>query len=99
MAIDVKEHTEGCIIAVRAQPGARRNGVVGEHAGMLKIAVTAPPDKGRANDAIIGVLAEVFGLKAAQVEFVSGLKSKEKKFLLRGVNIDAVRHRLQTLLV
>ena len=63
---------------------------------MLKVAVTAPPDRGRANDAIIGVLAGVFGLKASQVEFVSGLKSKEKKFLLHNLTIQEVRSRLRT---
>lgn len=98
MPIDITEHPEGCVLAVRGQPGARRNGIVGEHAGMLKVAVTAPPDKGRANDAIIEVLADQFGLKASQVELVSGFKSKEKKFLLRDLTMQEARSRLRSLL-
>ena len=96
--IEVKDHGDGCIVTVRAQPGARRNGVVGEHAGMLKIAVTAPPDKGRANDAIVDVLADVLGLKRAQIEFVSGLTSRQKKLHCHGITANEVRKRLRDLL-
>jgi len=98
MPIQITERADGCILNVRAQPGARRNGIVGEHAGALKVAVTAPPDKGRANDAIIDVLAEVFGLKRFQIEFISGLTSRHKKFLLRGLSMQEVRSRLRRLL-
>ena len=45
--IDVTDHAEGCVLPVRAQPGAKRSGIVGERGGALKVAVTAPPDAGR----------------------------------------------------
>ena len=96
--IEISDKGDGCIIAVRAQPGARRNGIVGEHAGMLKIAVTAPPDKGRANDAIIEVLADALGLKRAQVEIVSGLTSREKRFHCHGITANELSQRLRHLL-
>jgi uncharacterized protein (TIGR00251 family) len=98
MMVQITEQADGCVIAVRAQPGARRNGIVGEHAGMLKVAVTAPPDKGRANDAIIAVLADAFGLKRAQVEFLSGLTSRQKTFRLCGLTMQEVRGKLRSLL-
>jgi uncharacterized protein (TIGR00251 family) len=94
--IEITDHAEGCVVAVRAQPGARRDGIVGEHAGMLKVAVTAPPDKGRANDAIGKVLADALGLKRSQVELLSGPTSRQKKFLCRGVTAEAVRNRLRS---
>ncbi len=84
--IEISPHAEGCVLSVRAQPRARRNAAVGEQAGALKVAVTAPPDKGRANEAIIEVLAETFGLKRSQVELISGATSRQKKFLLRGIS-------------
>lgn len=93
--IAVTDHADGCILSVRAQPGARRNGIVGEHAGALKLAVTAPPDQGKANQALIEVLCDVLGLKKSQVELIAGLASREKKFLLHGVKADEVRKKLQ----
>ena len=56
MTIQIREHPDGCVLSVRAQPNAKRDAIVGEHVGMLKVAVSAPPDKGRANEAIIEVL-------------------------------------------
>jgi uncharacterized protein (TIGR00251 family) len=96
--IQIADHAEGCILSVRAQPGARRNELVGEQAGALKVAVTAPPDKGRANDAIVEVLAEALGLKRRQVELVGGPTSRQKKFLVRNLTADALRNKLQALL-
>jgi uncharacterized protein (TIGR00251 family) len=60
--IAVAEHAEGCVLPVRAQPGARRAGVQGEQAGALKIAVTAPPEDGRANQALVEVLRKALGV-------------------------------------
>ncbi|HZZ78153.1 MAG TPA: DUF167 domain-containing protein [Gemmataceae bacterium] len=89
--IQITEHAQGCVVSVRAQPGARRNAIVGEQAGALKVAVTAPPDKGRANDAIIEVLAEALGLKRSQVELVAGPTSRAKKVLLHGMSVERAR--------
>ena len=58
MAVTITPHSEGCILAVRAQPGARKNAVLGEQAGALKVAVTAPPEDGRANAALVEVIRE-----------------------------------------
>jgi uncharacterized protein (TIGR00251 family) len=98
MTIQIADHAEGCVVSVRAQPGARRNGIVGEQAGSLKVAVTAPPDKGRANDAVIEVLVKALGVKRSQVELVSGPTNRQKKFLVRGLTADSLRNRLRTLL-
>jgi uncharacterized protein (TIGR00251 family) len=84
--IAITEHAEGCILPVRAQPGARKARVLGEQAGALKIAVTAPPEDGRANKALTEALRELLGLKRSQVELLSGATSRDKRFLVRGVN-------------
>ena len=60
------------LLAVRAQPGARKNAVLGEQAGALKVSVTAPPEDGRANAAITELLREWLGLKRAQVDLRTG---------------------------
>ena len=53
--IAITDHAEGCVLPVRAQPGARRSGVQGEQNGALKVAVQAPPQDGRANEALVAV--------------------------------------------
>jgi uncharacterized protein (TIGR00251 family) len=85
--ITITAHPEGCLLAVRAQPGARKNGVIGEHAGMLKVAVTAPPEDGRANLAITELLRDWLCLKRSQVELASGATNRNKQFLIRNVGV------------
>ncbi|HUG93737.1 MAG TPA: DUF167 domain-containing protein [Planctomycetaceae bacterium] len=92
--IALEQTAEGVLLPVRAQPRAKRNGVVGTHAGRLKVAVTAAPDKGQANAALVDVLAESLGLKRSQVTLRSGATAREKVFLLSGVSLDEVRRRL-----
>src|SRR5438046_2207735 len=96
--IHITEHAEGCILPVRAQPGARKAGVLGEQAGALKVAVTAPPDDGRANKALSEMLREQLGLKRSQVELLSGDKSRDKRFLIRGVTKANLEARMAELL-
>jgi uncharacterized protein (TIGR00251 family) len=86
--IEVKPHAEGATVAVRAQPGARKNAVLGEQAGALKVAVTAPPEDGRANDALVEVLKDWLGVRRSQVELVSGRTHRNKVFLVRGVTAE-----------
>lgn len=85
MPVTVTPHSEGAILSVRAQPGAKRNAVLGEQAGALKVAVTAPPEDGRANAAITELLRDWLGLKRSQVELAGGPTNRNKTFLIRGV--------------
>jgi uncharacterized protein (TIGR00251 family) len=96
--IAVAEHAEGCVLPVRAQPGARRAGVQGEQAGALKIAVTAPPEDGRANQALVEVLRKALGVKRSQVELIGGQTSRDKRFLIRGLTQNELEVRLAALL-
>jgi uncharacterized protein (TIGR00251 family) len=96
--IAVAEHPEGCLLSVRAQPGARRNAIVGEYDAALKIAVTAPPENGRANDALGETLQKALHVKRAQVELIKGLASRDKVFLIRGLSKAELESRLASLL-
>jgi uncharacterized protein (TIGR00251 family) len=96
--IDIAEHPEGCILPVRAQPGARRAGVLGEQGGALKIAVMAPPEDGRANRALLETLREILGLKRSQIDLLSGATSRAKRFLIRGLTRAALAARVRSLL-
>lgn len=94
MAITIQPHPNGATIAVRAQPGAKKNAVLGEWNGMLKIAVTAPPEDGRANEAIVEVLKELIGVKRSQVELLSGKTNRNKVFLITDETVDSISSRL-----
>jgi uncharacterized protein (TIGR00251 family) len=83
--ITITPHADGATVAVRAQPGARKNAVTGEQAGALKVAVTAPPEDGRANAALVEVLKDWLAVKRSQVELLSGHANRNKVFLVRGV--------------
>lgn len=96
--IAVTPHQDGAIVPVRAQPGAKRNAILGEHDGSLRIAVTAPPDQGKANAAIAALLAESLGLRGSRVVLLSGQTSRAKRFLVVGESAPDVSRKLDSLL-
>ena len=96
MPIQLDATPSGIVLPVKAQPGARRNGITGEHAGALKVAVTQAPEKGKANDAIIDVLVEALGLKRNQIELISGATSPQKKFLVTGLTRQELDARISS---
>ena len=96
--ISLTNHEAGVILPVRAQPGARKAGIVGEHGGALKVAVTAPPEDGRANKALLEVLSEALGLKRSQLELLSGATSREKRFLVHGLTLTELAARIASAL-
>ena len=96
--IVLTDHAEGVVLPVRAQPGARKAGIVGEQAGALKVAVTAPPEDGKANKALVELLREALGLKRSQIELLSGATSRDKRFLVRDKSRDDLVKRLAELI-
>jgi len=89
----------GVTLAVRAQPGAKRNAITGIYGegttAQLKVAVHAPPLDGRANAALTAFLAEAFSLPKSGVELISGELGRSKVFLLRGLTLEAAEARLR----
>lgn len=86
-----------CTLSVRAQPGARREGCVGTWNGMLKIAVRAPAEDGRANERLLCVIAELFDLRRSAVELVGGQSARVKRIRLTE-RAASVRARIAELL-
>lgn len=83
--IELKKTSEGIVIPVKVQPGAKKDSIVGEWDGWLKIQVKAPPEKGRANEAVIKLLAKCLDLRKSCIHIVSGEFSRDKKVLIQGV--------------
>ncbi len=92
--IALEAHPEGTILPVRAQPGARRNCFAGVHNGKLKVAVTQVAEKGKANRAIIDVLAKELRLRKSQVELIAGETAAQKRFLIRAVSREQLAERI-----
>ena len=86
MPIEMRDHAEGVTIEVRVQPGAKKSRILGENAGVLRLAVNAPPVDGAANDAVVELLRDAWELRRSQIEIISGLKSRSKRILLRALD-------------
>nr|PZN36310.1 MAG: hypothetical protein DIU67_00740 [Actinomycetota bacterium] len=81
----------GAELAVHAQPGARRAGVVGIHGEAVKVAVREKAADGAANRAIRAEIAGLLGLPVSAVEIVSGHTARRKRIRIDGVTADLVR--------
>jgi uncharacterized protein (TIGR00251 family) len=81
-------------LQLRVSPGAARAGVVGRHGSAWKVRVAAPPEDGKANAAVIRLLAETLGIPARDLEIVSGHASRDKTVALAGIGLDETERRL-----
>ncbi len=86
LLVELSEHPDGVVLAVKAQPGARRNGLAGVHGGMLKVQVTQAPEKGKATEAVLDVVAAAMQLKRSQITLLSGATSPQKRLLVTGLS-------------
>jgi uncharacterized protein len=81
-------------IELRVVPGAARPGLVGRHGASWKIRVAEPPEGGRANDAVVRMLAESLGLRRRNVSIVSGHGSRDKVVAVEGLSAVELEERL-----
>lgn len=82
----VTEKDGGVVFNARIQPRARRDAIAGVHGDALKIALTAPPVEGAANEACIAFLAKRFALPRSHVSIVAGHSSRNKIIRLQGID-------------
>lgn len=85
---------DGCTLAVRVQPGARKNDISGIHAGAVKISLTAPPVDGKANEALVEFLAARLRLPRARISIVSGAMGRLKRLRITGKSVAEVQAAL-----
>ena len=96
--IAVTPHAQGSILPVRAKPGAKVDAVVDTYENALLVAVTARPEDGKANEAIVRVLAEVLGCRRSEILLVSGQTSRNKRFLIAGIQVEDLLDRIDAAL-
>jgi uncharacterized protein len=83
-------------VRLRVAPGATRAGVVGRHGDAWKVRVTAPAESGRANNAVVGLLAETLELPRTAVTLVSGHSARDKIVELAGIGPEDLERRLSS---
>lgn len=82
-------------ITLHIQPGAKKSEIAGLHGDALKLRLAAPPVDGKANEALLGFLAERLGLSKSAVTLRSGHRSRRKVLEISGATAQAVEHLSQ----
>ncbi|MCF6149589.1 MAG: DUF167 domain-containing protein [Candidatus Kuenenia sp.] len=80
---------------VKVQPGSGKNRIVGNLGGRLKLAVSAAPEKGKANKAIVELLAETLHINESSIHIISGKTSRDKKLMIEGVSPENINTLLK----
>lgn len=75
-------------------PGAKRSAVVGRHGDAWKVRVTAPPERGAANDAVVRLLADALDVPVRAVAVVSGHGTREKTVEVAGIDTFTIESAL-----
>jgi len=86
---------DGTQLQLKVKPGGRADRLVGSHGGALKLEVRAAPERGRANDAAIRLLAGVLGVGRADVAVIAGAASRDKMVSVSGLTAVEVTRRLE----
>lgn len=90
----IEPHRQGVVVHVKAHAGARRNRLFRRDDGALHVEVTQAPERGKANAAIVELLADRLGLKRSQVALLSGETAAQKRFLLVGLSLEEAAARI-----
>lgn len=91
-----KPNTAESGVKLRVIPNARRSEVVGMHGESVKLKVASPAVQGRANEAVLELVAERVGVGIREVRLISGEKAREKLIAVSGLSAEEVRRRLLT---
>ena len=81
-------------LRVHVTPGARQEGIAGWHGGSLRVKVRARPEKGRANQAVLRLLARRLGVATANLSIVRGAASPDKLVEVEGLSEEGLRASL-----
>src|SRR5581483_269672 len=92
--VTLHETAAGISFAVRVQPRAKRNAIIGEVGGALKLAVTAPPIDGRANQACIEFFVNLLDLPRSAVSILSGENNRTKVLRVSGISPETLRSKI-----
>jgi uncharacterized protein (TIGR00251 family) len=86
---------EGTRLRLKVRAGARASGISGTHDGALRVQVTAPPEKGKANKQVVALLAEALSLPKASIAITAGQTNQKKTVKVRGLAPGETARRLR----
>ena len=86
----ITDSKSGVIIQIHASPRASKTQIQGLHGDALKIRLKAPPVDGKANEALIGFLAETLGIPQRQITLLAGQTSRQKRLIIQGITAREV---------
>ena len=92
--IPIHQSAGGCSFAVKVHPRARKNAITGEVGEALKLALTAPPVDGKANDACTDFFAKLLNVPRSSVTIAAGQSSRNKVIRVAGMTAAQLRDRL-----
>ena len=96
--IPIHDTPTGATFQVKVHPRARRNGITGVIGDALKIALTAPPVEGRANEACVKFLAEFLNVPRSSLTIAAGEASRQKLIRITGIQAAQVEEKLRAVL-
>ncbi|MBX3458394.1 MAG: DUF167 domain-containing protein [Planctomycetes bacterium] len=94
MPLEIETRDGVCLLRLRVSPGARKAAIKGEHGGALKLSVTEPPEKGKANEGVVALLADALGIPQRNIEIIAGHTSQDKRVRIAGITEPELRSRL-----
>lgn len=94
--IPIRDSAQGATFSVRVHPRAKKNAITGEVGDALKIALTAPPVQGKANEACILFLAGLLDVPRSSVTIAAGETGRQKVIRVKGMTAVQLEQRLRS---
>lgn len=95
MSLEIETRGGMVRFGVKVQARARREEIAGTHAGALRLRVTAPALEGRANQAVVALLAECLRLPKSSIKIAAGHRAPHKRIEVAGLDAATVLERLR----
>ena len=92
--VPIHENSNGVTFSIKVHPRAKQDAITGEVGDALKLALTAPPVDGKANDACIGFFAKLLKVPRSSITIAAGHTSRNKVIRVTGLTSQQLRERL-----
>ena len=84
--LEINQTDSGIIFKTKIVPASSKNAVMGTLGGMLKIKISAAPEKGKANQCLIEFLSDFLDVKKKDIQIISGQTSPTKEIKITNLN-------------